>query len=200
MRADRRIRRTLGACAAAGLLAACGASPVPPAFQDDAVAQSEYRIAPADVLTVRVWKNPELSLEAPVLPDGTFNVPLAGTVTAKGLTATELEDVIAQRLADYITAPEVSVIVTQVNSNRVAVVGEVNHNGPQNISVNARIVDAIAQAGGFTTFANRKKVKLIRRTPEGEIEFHFNYDAYESGHGPGTNVRLQPGDVIVVPD
>jgi polysaccharide biosynthesis/export protein len=181
-------------------LVACGPPKVPPAFQDDAVEETEYRIAPADVLTVRVWKNPELSVEAPVLPDGTLTVPLAGSVTAKGLTTAELEDVVTQRLADYITAPAVSVIVSQVNSKRVAVVGEVNRGGSQTLAMNARVVDALSQAGGFTAFANRKKVRIIRRTPDGEISFRFNYDAYQAGHAPGTNVRLQPGDVIVVPD
>ena len=79
---------------------------------------------------MRVWKNPELSVEAPVLPDGTLTVPLAGTVSARGLTAAELEDLLAGKLAEYITAPEVSVIVLQVNSKRVSVLGEVQRARP----------------------------------------------------------------------
>jgi polysaccharide export outer membrane protein len=169
-------------------------------FQDQTVEESEYRIAPSDVLQVRVWKNVELSVEAPVLPDGTLTVPLAGTVSAKGLTASELEDVISERLAEYIAAPEVSVIVAQVNSKRVSVLGEVPRSGPQTLAVNTRVVDAIANAGGFTAFANPRKIKVIRQTPEGELEFRFNYNAYQAGRAPGTNVRLQPGDVVVVPD
>jgi polysaccharide export outer membrane protein len=180
---------------------ACAPGPVPPAFQEATVDEVAYRIAPADLLSVRVWKNPELSVEnAPVLPDGTYTVPLAGAVTAKGLTTSELEDVIAERLAAFITAPEVTVIVAQVNSKRVSVVGAVPRNGPQTLSVNSRIVDAIAAAGGFTPFANRKKIKIIRNTPDGMAQYLFNYDAYQSGRAPETNVRLQPGDVVVVPD
>jgi polysaccharide export outer membrane protein len=198
-RAERAARAAL--LAAAAVVSACAPQPVPPAFQEQTVEETEYRIAPADLLTVRVWKNPELSVDAaPVLPDGTYTVPLAGTVSAKGLTAAELEDIIAERLAEYIAAPDVSVIVAQVNSKRVSVVGEVNRNGPQTLSINARVVDAIAGAGGFTTFANRRKVKVIRSTPEGEIEFRFNYKAYEAGNAPGTNVRLQSGDIVVVSD
>jgi polysaccharide export outer membrane protein len=195
-------RAERAACAALlAAAAACGPQPVPPAFQEQTVEETEYRIAPADLLTVRVWKNPELSVDAvPVLPDGTFTVPLAGTVSGKGLTSAELEDVLSERLSEYIAAPEVSVIVTQVNSKRVSVVGEVNRNGPQMLAVNSRVVDAIAAAGGFTTYANRRKVKIIRQTPEGEVAFRFNYNAYQSGNAPGTNVRLQPGDIVVVPD
>ena len=199
-------KRTEGAArtvllAVAALAAACSPQPVPPAFQEQAVEETEYRIAPADMLAVRVWKNPELSVEqAPVLPDGTFTVPLAGTVSAKGLTSAELEDVISERLSEYISAPEVSVIVVQVNSKRVSVVGEVLRNGPQMLSVNARVVDAIAGAGGFTTFANRRKVKIIRPTPEGDVDFNFDYKAYQAGRAPGTNVRLQAGDIVVVSD
>jgi polysaccharide export outer membrane protein len=180
---------------------ACGPPKVPPLFQDTAVAEVEYRVAPADVIVVRVWKNPELSVEAPILPDGTLTVPLAGAVHAEGLTTGALEDLIAQGLADYITAPEVSVIVNQVNSKRVSVIGEVNRSGPQTLALDSRIVDALSQASGFTTFANRRKVKLIRRTDGGaEEEFRFDFDAYQAGRAPGTNVRLLPGDVIVVPD
>jgi polysaccharide export outer membrane protein len=198
-------RQALGIAAAlaSGLVAAlaCSPGPIPPAFQEETVEETEYRIAPADLLSVRVWKNPELSIEsAPVLPDGTLTVPLAGTVSAKGLTSSELEDVIAAKLSEYITAPEVAVIVTQVNSKRVSVIGEVNRNGPQMLSVNARVVDALSNAGGFTSYANRRKVKIIRLTPEGEIEYRFNYDAFEAGRAPGTNVRLEAGDVVVVPD
>lgn len=199
-------RRTEGAgraalLAAALIAAACGPRPIPPAFQEQTVDETEYRIAPADLITVRVWRNPELSVDAvPVLPDGTFTVPLAGTVSGKGLTSAELEDVLSERLSEYISAPEVSVIVAQVNSKRVSVVGEVNRNGPQLLAVNSRVVDAIAAAGGFTTYANRRNVKIIRQTPEGEVEYRFNYNAFEAGNAPGTNVRLQPGDIVVVPD
>ena len=189
-----------GCALALAALCGCGAPVVPAEFQEQTVEQAEYRLAPADELEIRVWKNPELSILAPVLPDGTVSVPLAGIVNAKGLSAAELEDVIAQRLGDYITAPEVSVVVRQVNSTRVSVIGEVNRSGPQSLAINSRVMDALSNAGGFTTFANKKKVKVIRYTPQGEVSFRFNYDAFNSGRAPGTNVLLKPGDVVVVPD
>jgi polysaccharide export outer membrane protein len=190
----------LSALLLAATCAGCFARPVPPAFQDAAVAETEYRIAAADIVSVRVWRNVELSIEAPVLPDGTLTVPLAGTLHAEGLSSSELEDLIAQHLEEYITAPEVSVIVQQVNSKRVSVIGEVNRSGPQTLALDSRIVDALSSASGFTAFANRKRIKLIRRTSNGEEEYRFDFDAYEAGRAPGTNVRLLPGDVIVVPD
>lgn len=181
-------------------LTGCAPPPVPAAFEDAAIEESEYRIAASDRLEVRVWKNPELSVAGPVLPDGLFSVPLVGSVSAKGLTTDELEDLIAQGLDEFIAAPEVSVVVTEVNSKRVSVVGEVARSGPQNLSVDTRIVDAISMAGGFTPFANRRKVKVIRRVSDKEIEFRFDYDAFEAGRAPGTNIRLQPGDTVLVPD
>jgi polysaccharide export outer membrane protein len=127
-------------------------------------------------------------------------VPLVGSVSAKGLTTNELEDVVAHGLEEFIAAPEVSVVVLQVNSKRVSVVGEVLRSGPQNVSLDTRVVDAISAAGGFTAFANRRKVKVIRRGAGEELEFRFDYDAFEAGRAPGTNVRLLPGDTVLVPD
>jgi polysaccharide export outer membrane protein len=193
--------RTLGFAAAWALSLGCGTPPVPPEFSEQTVEESEFHIAPADVLEVRVWKNPEITVQQPVLPDGTISVPLAGVVTARGLTTAQLEDVLAEKLSEYITAPEVSVVVTQVNSKRVAVIGEVVRVGPQDLGLNSRIMDALANAGGFTPYSNKRKIKLIRRVADGgEIAYWFNYERYRGGSAPGTNVLLQPGDVIVVSD
>jgi polysaccharide export outer membrane protein len=91
-------------------------------------------------------------------------------------------------------------MVLRVNSQRVSVVGEVNRNGLVDIGTDTRVVEAISYAGGFTAFANKKRVRIIRKTENGEVEMRFDYDRYVAGKAPGTNVRLQPGDVIVVPD
>jgi polysaccharide export outer membrane protein len=198
----------VAALAASALGLGCAPGPVPSEFRDEAVERSEYRIAPSDVLLVRVWKNPEASVEAPVLPDGTFTVPLAGVIAAEGLTTSQLEDVIAEQLSEYITAPEVSVVVQQVNSKRVSMVGEVARPGYVNVGLNTRVMEAISAVGGFSAFADRTRIKIIRPTEDGEKEYRFNYDAYVGagwygwfGQGArGTNVRLQPGDVVVVPD
>lgn len=188
------------AALALALGAGCAVAPVPPEFQDEAIRAEPFRIGAGDVLFIRVWKNPELSVEAPVLPDGTVSVPLAGAVSAQGLLTDELEDALAAKLAEYITAPEVSVTVGQVNSQRVSMVGELNRPGPVGIGTDTRVVDALSSAGGFTPFANRGRVKIIRRLEGREISYVFDYDAFVGGGAPGTNVRLQPGDVVIVPD
>lgn len=186
----------------AGVLAlgCAGVSEVPPAFVDRDIEEGEFRLAPADVVSVTVWKNPELSTEAPVLPDGHITVPLVGRVLADGLSTEELQDLISQEMGEYVTAPDVTVVVRGVNSKRVSVIGEVPRNGPVSLGVNTRILDALSMAGGFTNFADKKRVKVIRGTDEGEQEFRFNYDAYVKGKAPGTNIRLIPGDIVVVPD
>jgi polysaccharide export outer membrane protein len=183
-----------------GLGLACASAPVPAEFQDEAIKAETFRIGAADLLNVRVWKNPELSVEAPVLPDGTLSVPLVGAVSAQGLTTGELEDVIAQKLDEYITAPEVTVTVSQVKSQRVSMVGEVSKPGLVDVDKDTRVVDAISNAGGFTAFADRGKVKIIRRLEGREVSYIFNYDRFVRGSAPGTNVRVQPGDVVIVPD
>jgi polysaccharide export outer membrane protein len=192
--------RSLVVVLLAGALACAGVSEVPPAFVDKGLEEGEYRIAPADVVSVSVWRNPELSTEVPVLPDGHISVPLVGRVLADGLSTEELEDLISQEMGEYVTAPDVTVSVRQVNSKRVSVVGGVPRNGPVSLGVNTRVLDALSMAGGFSSFADRKRVKVIRGTPEGEQEFQFNYDAYVKGKAPGTNIRLHPGDIVVVPD
>lgn len=181
-------------------MACAGPGPLPSEFTETHLDEVDYRIAPADIVSIRVWKNPELSVEAPILPDGTITVPLVGQVRAKGLTAGEMEDLIAAELEEFVTAPEVSVIVKQVNSLRASVVGEVSRPGPVGLTTDLRVMDALAVVGGFSPFANKRKVRVIRPVGEGEVEFVFDYEAFISGKAPGRNVRLQHGDVIVVPD
>ena len=179
---------------------ACAPGPLPNEFTETHVDLAEYRIAPADIVAIRVWKNVELSVEGPILPDETITVPLVGQVRGKGLTAGEMEDLIAAELEEYVSAPEVSVIVKQVNSRHVAVLGEVKRPGPVGLAQDLRVMDALASAGGFSAFANKRKVRVIRPVGEGEVDFVFNYEAFIAGKHPGRNVRLQAGDVIVVPD
>jgi polysaccharide biosynthesis/export protein len=192
--------RAVGVYLGLGLGLACALKPVPPEFRDEAIKAETFRIGAADLLVVRVWKNPELSVEAPVLPDGSVSVPLAGTVSAQGLTTDELEEVLKEKLAEYITAPEVTVTVSQVNSQRVSVVGEVTRPGLVAIGTDTRVVDAISSAGGFTPYANKGRVKVIRRHEGRELSYLFNYNRFVDGGAPGTNVRVQPGDVVIVPD
>jgi len=174
-------------------------SPPPP--DTGPMDRAEYVIGSADVLRIQVWKQPDLSLDVPVRPDGKITVPLANDVQAAGLTTNEVRDVIAKALADYIAAPEVSVIVREVRSKLVQVVGEVQRPQAVGLVADMRAIDAIAVAGGFTPYADKSDVRILRPNPDGSvIEYRFNYNAFLRGKHPESNQRLQPGDTIVVPD
>jgi polysaccharide export outer membrane protein len=160
-----------------------------------------YEIGAADVIKVMVWRNPELSAEVPVRPDGRISVPLLGDVPAAGLTTATLRDRIAAGLSEYITAPDVTVIVEQVNSKVVFLVGEVVRPSAIPLNREMRVLDAIATAGGFSPFADKGDIKVLRPNPDGTVEEHeFNYGKFVKGKKPGSNLLLQAGDTIVVPD
>lgn len=175
--------------------------PTPPLEEQTAAASEDYLIGPADLLGIRVWRNPELSVDVPVRIDGRISVALVGDVEAAGKTTEELAAVIAEELSEYITAPEVSVLVMQMNSKRVYLVGEVQRPSAVALQVDMRVLDAIASVGGFTPFANKRSIRILRRQPDGGVvEYRFNYNAFLRGSEPGTNIQLLPGDTVVVPD
>lgn len=191
----------LGAAALAVAGLGCQArsiSPPPPPV--DVFEKSPYVIGPADVLLITVWQNPELRVEVPVRPDGKISVPLVDDVHAEGLTTLELKELLTQALTEYISNPDVTVVVRTVGSKRAFLIGGVGRSGPVILATEMRVLDAISAAGGFTTFADKKRVKIIRQTGNGEVEYRFNYDDYVAGRAPGSNIRLLPGDTIVIPD
>jgi polysaccharide export outer membrane protein len=165
--------------------------------------RASYTIGVTDVLKITVWKNPESSVEAvPVRTDGKISVPLINDVQAEGLTPEELKDVITRDLSEFVSEPQVTVVVVQMNSRFVSVIGEV---GGQDTRVpltrDLRVLEAIAQAGGFGPFADKSDIRIVRRNADGtESEYRFDYGAYIRGRAPGTNIVLQHGDTIVVPD
>lgn len=160
----------------------------------------DYLIGPTDKLTIEVWKNPELSLDVPVRPDGKISVPLLDDVQAAGLTPLELKEVLTQSLREYVENPDVTVIVSDVGSPIVFLLGGVGRQGPIPLTRNLRVLDAISMAGGFAQFADRGDVRVLRRTSNGLVEHRFDYDAYLDGDAPESNFLLQPGDTLVVPD
>jgi polysaccharide biosynthesis/export protein len=199
------LRRTGHGIAIAGLLAAgavgCATRQLSPPPQDPAPEEREYRIGVTDLLKVSVWRNEELSVEVPVRPDGKISVPLLDDVTAEGLTPPELKEVLTRELAEFITAPDVTVIVLAMNSRFVSVLGGVKAEARVPLTRDLRVLEAIATCGGFDTFAQKSDVRIVRRGPDGtETEYRFDYDAYIKGNAPGTNIVLQNGDTIIVPE
>ena len=194
--------RSLAAALPAWLLLAVGcAQPgaefpieVQPGLRD------EYVIGIPDVLRISVWKNPELGVEVPVRSDGKISVPLLDDVQAEGLTPAELKEVISEQLSEYITAPDVTVIVTQPKSRAVTVVGAVVRSGTLSLNKETRVIEAVAAMGGFNTWAKKNNIRVLRPTEDGVVSYRFNYGAYVAGKAPDSNILLRPGDTVVVPD
>jgi polysaccharide export outer membrane protein len=160
---------------------------------------SDYVIGPEDMLQISVWKNDTLSRAMPVRPDGKISLPLLHDVQAAGLTAMQLRDKIATALSEFMPNPEVSVIVTEVRSARVSVLGEVQKPGVLPLRGDTTILEAIAMAGGFGPFASPSKITVFRKDAGGGTQkIRFNYNRALSGEDE-SNLTLKPGDVIVVP-
>lgn len=156
----------------------------------------EYRIGAEDVIEVSVHQAPDLSRTIPVRPDGRISLPLVGDVEVEGKTAKELAAELDERLADYVQAPRVAVIVHEVNAPRVFVVGEVAHPGAYPLRGRLDVVQALALAGGLGDFASRSRIILIRRGPDGDIRRIFSWDELVRN---GASPLLLPGDTIYVP-
>jgi polysaccharide biosynthesis/export protein len=159
---------------------------------------SGYTIGPADLLDVTVWNNAGISRTVPVRPDGKISLPLLDDVQAAGLTPKQLKDNLARKLARYITSPEVSVIVREIHSLRVAVLGEVNKPGRYDLKSRASILDAIALAGGFSPYAARSKLVILRVAGSTVTRIPCNYDKIVAADVEPESFFLQPGDTLVV--
>jgi polysaccharide biosynthesis/export protein len=172
------------------------AQAAPPAPAPDV--PSDYVIGADDTLHVSVWKEPDLTATLPVRPDGKISLPLLDDVAAAGLTPMQLADSIKIKLKKYISDPRVTVVVTAMNSRRVFITGEVNHPGTTPLLPNMTVLQALSSAG-FTQFANVKKIYILRAVDGRQTKLSFNYKEVVKGIHPEENIKLQPGDTIVVP-
>jgi len=156
-----------------------------------------YRIGPEDILHVSVWDNKELSLDVVVRPDGKISVPLIQDIQAEGLTAAELADRIHSGLLAYLKEPQVSVVVKQVNAPKFYVIGNIAKPGTYPLRGDMSILQALSLAGGFTEFASRRGIRVVRDIGGRQDVRKVNYfDMIDGGSG---NYLLKPGDTIVVP-
>jgi polysaccharide biosynthesis/export protein len=159
-----------------------------------------YVIGSSDVLSVNVWKEPDVSRTVTVRSDGKISLPLAGELQAAGDTPKRLEQEIAKKLTSYISEPEVTVIVQQSNSRRINILGMVAKPGSYQITNSMTVLDAIAVSGGFKDFAKQKNIYVLRSAANGSQErLPFNYKDVIKGKNTNQNVVLQPGDTVVVP-
>ncbi|WP_158748487.1 polysaccharide biosynthesis/export family protein [Acidobacterium sp. S8] len=153
-----------------------------------------------DVLSINVWKEPDISRSIPVRSDGKISLPLVGEVQATGRTPLQLETEIAGKLKAYIAVPEVTVMVQQINSEKFNILGQVVKPGAYPLTNGSTILDAIATAGGFRDFAKKKGVYVLRQGGgSGEEHLAFNYNDVIKGKNLEQNVKLKAGDTIIVP-
>ena len=176
------------------------AKPAQTAAAAPGVRSDSYVIGAEDVITVYVWKEPEMSKSVPVRPDGMISLPLIGEIKAAGNTPVQLQDVLAEAMKKMISDPQVTVVVEKIGSLNFNIVGEVNHPGYFPLTRRMTVLDAIAMAGGFRDFAKSKKVYVLRTAANGTQErLPFNYKEVIKGKNQQQNIELQPRDTIVVP-
>jgi polysaccharide biosynthesis/export protein len=171
----------------------------PAAASSQVPGSTDYKIGPQDMLRVDVWKEPDISRTIPVRPDGKISLPLLNDVQAAGLTSEELSKVIRDGLTKFITSPQVTVTVTEINSRRVYCTGEVLKPGALSLLPNMTALQALSSCGGFTQFAKTKGIYVLRVEGGKQVQHPFNYKDVVKGKHPEDNILLQPGDVIVVP-
>lgn len=158
------------ACLSAALGISAGATDVPKV----SAAPQDYKLGPEDVVEVFVWKEPDLSATVVVRPDGKISLPLSSELDASGKTAIQLQEEITKRLEQYIHQPIVNVMVKQINSLKISVLGEVRKPDVYRIKTRVTVLDAIAMAGGFTDLARPGKVVILRNTPQGQQRIKVN--------------------------
>jgi polysaccharide export outer membrane protein len=167
-----------------------------PLTESPAVA-TEYTLGPGDKLRIEVYKDPQLSQSVQIRPDGKITLPLVGDVEASGRTSLELRSDLAASLREYLTNPEVTVIVVEAVASQVFIMGEVTKVGSVTMNGPTTILQALAMAGGFTDWANRKDVKVLRQTASGVQTLRFNYN--DAVNGTAKPFYLRAGDTVIVP-
>jgi polysaccharide export outer membrane protein len=182
-------------------LAGAPAQAAPPAAPAKAtLPDAAYTVKPGDVLSISVWKEPDLQGPVLVRPDGTFSFPLAGQFDARGKSVQELQQLVTEKLRKFISDPVVTVSVQEIKGNKVYVIGQVNKPGDFVVNPRVDVMQALSMAGGTTPFASLGDIMILRRTDGGQQQaLPFRYTDVVRGRNLDQNITLQAGDVVVVP-
>jgi polysaccharide biosynthesis/export protein len=163
-------------------------------------AADDYQIGPGDTLQISVWKEPDVTVPSVVVrPDGKITVPLIKEVEVAGLTPRQVEVVITDGLAKFITDPNVTVVLAAINSKRIYVIGAVRKEGTLAYNYGMTVMQALSEAGGLTDYARRRKIYILRSENGREYRLDFNYEEVVRGERVEQNVVLLPGDTVVIP-
>src|SRR5690242_5898639 len=185
----------LALCASGTPLFAANPPPVP----NTGPPVETYAVKPGDVLSVSVWKEPDLQGPVLVRPDGTFSFPLAGQIDARGRSVLELQQMLTDKLRKYISDPVVTVSISEVKGNKVYVLGQVNKPGEFIVNPRVDVMQALSMAGGTTAYAALNDITILRRGESGQQSLPFHYADVARGKNLQQNIMLQAGDVVVVP-
>jgi polysaccharide export outer membrane protein len=171
-----------------------------PATASARTSDESFVIGADDVIAINVWKEPDLSRSIPVRSDGKITLPLIGEVQAAGKTPHQLEVELVGKLQNFISEPEVTVIVQDVRSQRFNILGQVAKPGSYLLTSSTTVLDAIAMAGGFRDFAKKKSIYVLRQNSDGtQVRLPFNYSDVIKGQNFEQNVKLKPRDTVVIP-
>ncbi len=162
-------------------------------------ADSTYKIGAGDVLAIQVWREPSLSGQFTVRPDGKITFPLLNDIKTEGLTPLELKAALEKRLSKFISSPVVTVGVQEVNSKNIYVLGKVNTPGKYPLTTETTVLQAIAEAGGLAEWAEGDDIVILRKENGSQKKIEFDYDDVSQGKHLEQNITLKPGDTIVVP-
>jgi len=166
-------------------------SPLPP----------DYRIGEGDVISISVWRDPDASVASIVVrPDGKVSLPLIKEIYISGMTPAEAEKIVSQQLSAFLNKPEVAVVVREIHSKKIYVVGAAKKEGPLAYTYRMTVMQAISEAGGLTDYAKRKKIYVLRTQNGAQQKVPFNYDAAVKGERMEQNIELLPGDTLVIPN
>jgi polysaccharide export outer membrane protein len=160
-----------------------------------------YRLNPGDILDISVWKEEGMQRETLVLPDGMISFPLAGHLMAAGKTPQDVQASLIERIKEFIPDPQITVTVLRTAGNKIYVVGQVNRPGEFPVSHRIDVMQALSLAGGLTAFGDENDITILRRKADGQQEaISFDYSGVKRGEHLETNIQLQSGDVVVVPN
>ena len=169
------------------------------AAQNSDLGDGGYVLGVGDVITVTVWRNPELTSQVQVRPDGRISLPLIGDVEVAGRQPMEVEGLMQERFSDYVKTPEVSIVVNEINSLKIYIIGEVISSGVYDILSPTTLLQALAMAGGFGEYAKKDELVVLRAAESPWKRKVVNVKLVISGKRPDDNIVLLPGDTVIVP-
>jgi polysaccharide export outer membrane protein len=159
----------------------------------------EYNIGPGDVIEISVWRDESLNRQVVVPPDGIISFPLIGDIDTQGMTVADVRNTITQRLSEYVQDAVVTVMILEINSMNVYVIGKVKSPGAFTIFADTNVMQVLSKAGGLNPFASEKEIHILRQENDDTVKIPFNYKEVLKGKNLEQNIVLQRGDVVVVP-